>query len=52
VVTRTNAKGWNDLDQLTRSMGAAIVNEPSFMPHLKTAAEKRAAYAAAYFKDN
>jgi hypothetical protein len=33
-------------------MGAAIVNEPSFMPHLKTAAEKRAAYAAAYFKDN
>lgn len=52
VVTRTNGKGWNDLDQLTRSMGAAIVNEPSFRPDLKTAAEKRAAYAAAYFKDN
>ncbi len=52
VVTRTNAKGWNDLDQVTRSMGAAIVNEPSFMPHLKTAAEKRAAFAATYFKDN
>jgi len=52
VTPRTNTKGWNDLDQLTRTLGAAIVNEPGFMPHLKTAAEKRAAYAAAYFKDN
>lgn len=52
VVNRTAGKGWNDMDAVTRAMGAAIVNEPSFMPHLKTAAEKRAAYAAAYFKEN